>query len=346
MARHLAFPTSFLLALVLAGGAAQAQQSTLTLFPEAAVWNDVIEARIEGTGCTGETETAVHFVEGIGWIIDIDLLHCSGSATPFSTVVELGPLFPQDYTVNLQNAIRHIVSPPPPPFDTDTLKVYREASLDVVLPEAATDAAPFTLTFRGPASSPCFQLEPPVVQGNAITATFVDNCPILPIPGAHIFAEEFQVGPLAAGEYEVRLFEYVEGESRPRLHRQTLFVHDADGCVPSDTVLCLQGARFRLEVDWKDFQNHAGKGHAIPLADRDDSGLFWFFQEENIELTAKVLDGCGLGGHWWVFLSSGSTVEYTVKVTDTLTGRTKTYTNDRGESAPLVADTAAFSCVP
>ena len=59
-----------------------------------------------------------------------------------------------------------------------------------------------------------------------------------------------------------------------------------------------------------------------------------------------MLNGCGLGGHWWVFLSSGSTVEYTVKVTDTLTGRTKTYTNDSGEAQPLIADTAAFSCVP
>jgi hypothetical protein len=33
-------------------------------------------------------------------------------------------------------------------------------------------------------------------------------------------------------------------------------------------------------------------------------------------------------------------------VTDTKTGRTKEYTNDLGEAAPLVADTAAFSCAP
>ena len=333
-------------ALFLVGGAAQAQQASLTLSHETAVWNDVIEARIEGVGCSGETETFISLVGGFGWVIDIDLQDCTNSPRPFSTVVELGPLFPQDYTVQLHNSIRHVVSPPPPAFDTAPLEVYREASVDVVLPEAATDAAPFTLTFRGPASSPCFQLEPPVVQDNAITAIFVDNCPILPIPGAHIFAEEFQVGPLAAGEYEVRFFEHVPPDTRPRLHRQTLIVHDADGCVPSGTTLCLQDGRFRVEVDWKDFENNSGKGHPIPLAGRDDSGLFWFFQEENIELTVKVLNGCGLGGHWWVFLSSGSTVEYTVKVTDTLTDTTKTYTNDRGEAAPLLADTAAFSCNP
>jgi hypothetical protein len=350
MSRHLRIPAAFLTALVLAGGAVGAQQATLTLFPEAAVWNDVIEARIEGVGCTGEAEVFVHELPGVGWVIDIDLLHCSsGSTTPFSAVVELGPLFPRDYTVQLQNSIRHIVSPPPPPFDTATLKVYREASLDVVLPDVATDAAPFTLTFRGPASSSCFQLEPPAIQGRTITAHFVDNCPILPIPGPHIFAEEFQFGPLPAGEYEIRFFEFVEGESRPRLHRQTLFVYDADECAPSDTVLCLQGGRFKVEVNWKDFQNKTGKGHAIPLEGRDDSGLFWYFHEDNIELTVKILNGCGLGpngGHWWVFLSSGSTVGYTVTVTDTLTDRTKTYTNESGEAAPLVADTSAFSCVP
>lgn len=346
MSRHLRFLSALLFALVPVC-AAQAQQASFTLVPDVAVWNDVIEARIEGVGCPGETEVAVHFLPWAGWVVDIDLLLCSSSSTtPFSTVVELGPLFPQDYTVNLQNSIRHIVSPPPPPFDTATLKVYREASLDMVLPDRATDEAPFTLTFRGPASSSCFQLEPPVVEGNTITAHFVDNCPILPIPGPHIFEEEFVLGPLPAGEYEVRIFEHLEGESRPRLARETLTIYDADGCAPSDTTLCLQQGRFQVEVTWRDFQNKTGKGHAIPLAVRDDSGLFWYFQEENIELTVKVLNGCGLGGNWWVFLSSGSTVEYTVTVTDTLTHRTKTYTNDRGEAAPLVADTSAFSCSP
>ncbi|HEX5720099.1 MAG TPA: hypothetical protein VF179_28340 [Thermoanaerobaculia bacterium] len=336
--------TLLLVALVPICGAAQAQQATLTLSHETVVWDDEVEARIEGVGCSGEFETAVHFLPWAGWIVDIDLLHCDSSSTmPFSTVVKLGRLFPQDYTVQLQNWIRFIVSPPPPAFDTAKLKVaYHEASLDVVLPEVATDAAPFTLTYRGPASTTCFFLDPPVVEGNAITQYFSENCPVLPIPGPHIFEREFQVGPLAAGEYEIRFISL--GEARPRLHRQTLIVHDADRCVPSDTALCLQGGRFRIEVDWKDFQDHAGKGHPIPLAGQDDSGLVWFFKEENIELTVKVLNGCALGDNFWVFLSSGSTVEHTVTVTDTRFGRKKTYTNDRGEAAPLIADTAAFSC--
>ena len=325
-------------ALVLVCGAAQAQQATLTLFPEVAMWNDVIEARIEGTGCTGEIDGP--FI--VGSRIDIPLRGCHPSTLgTFSTVVKLGPLYPHDFTVRVYDAS----TPASVVFDTATLSVRREASVDIDLPTDARDNGLILIKLRFPASSLCYSLDPPEVHGNVIEATFTDNCPVLPPGPPLVREEEFDVGPLPAGEYDVRFFE-TSGTGRALLHRETLTVHDSDGCVPSEIALCLQNDRFRVEVNWKDFQNNTGKGHAIPLEGRDDSGLFWFFKEENIELTVKVLNGCGLGGHWWVFLSSGSTVEYTVTVTDTLTHRTKTYTNDSGEAAPLLADTAAFSCVP
>lgn len=329
--------------------AAEAQQATLTLSRDAALWNEKVVARIDTVGCTGEVSPpALNFNQG-EWTVDIGLsvFECPISAEiPLTFFVDIGPLFPRDYTVRVVWAAHHIQTPV---LDTAPLRVYRKASVSVGLPEAATDAAPFPLVLRGPASGGCFLLDPPQVQGNVITATFDDNCPVLPIPGAHVFEEEFTVGPLPAGEYEVRFFEWGILETRPRLHRQILTVHDADRCVPSDTVLCLQDGRFKVEVDWKDFKGKTGPGHAIPLAGKDDSGLFWYFSKENIELTAKILNGCGTGangGHWWVFLSSGSTVEYTVTVTDTAMNRTKTYTNDSGEAAPLIADTSAFSCAP
>lgn len=357
MSRPLRSLSVLLLAFVSICGAVQAQaQASFTLFPEVAEWDDSIEARIEGFGCGGEVKsTHVEFIPGFGWTIDIDiaLSFCNISAyAPFSTVVELGPLYPAEYTVRLHDEIRHIVSPPPPPLDTATLSVRREASLEIELPAVATDAAPFPIIFRGPASSACFFLEPPVVHGNVIEASFDNNCPILPPGGPHIFEETFQVGPLPAGEYDVRFFDFgVAQGAQPYLERKTLIVHDADRCVPSDTALCLQDGRFRVEVAWKDFQGQTGKGHAIPLEKRDDSGLVWFFAPDNIELTVKVLNGCSMPGNaghgsWWVFLSSGSTVEYTVTVTDTATGRKKTYKNALGESAPLIADTSAFSCSP
>ena len=343
MTRLLRALSALLLALVPLCGAEAQSPATFTLSTNAAVWNDVVVARIEADVCGLDASSpVVGFTAGVGWTVDIhvDVTPCNVLPPRLTTLVEIGPLYPGDYVVRVFDQSFEVGTAP--------LSIYRTASVSVELPAVVTDAAPFPLVLRGPAPGPCFLLDPPQVHGKVITATFDANCPIIPIPGPLLFEEEATVGPLPAGEYEVRFFEWpVElspQQPRPRLHRRTLTVYDSDRCVPSDTALCLQDERFRVEVDWKDFQGHAGKGHPIPLAGRDDSGLFWFFRNENVELTAKVLNGCNLGGHWWVFLSSGSTVEYTVKVTDTLTGSTKTYANDRGESAPLVADTAAFPC--
>lgn len=345
MPRPLRALSALLLAFVpLCGAEAQALVS-FTLSHDAALWNDVVVARLEADVCRLEAASPeVGFTPEVGWTIDIDVSiePCNHLPPRLTTLVEIGPLYPRDYVV------RVFENGQPAAVATAPLSIYRTASVSVELPAVATDAAPFPLVLRGPAPGPCFLLDPPQVQGKVITATFDANCPIIPIPGPLLFEEEATIGPLPAGEYEVRFFEWPldlsPQQPRPLLHRRTLTVYDTDKCVPSDTALCLQDERFRVEVDWKDFQDHAGKGHPIPLAGREDSGLFWFFRNENVELTTKVLNGCNLGGSWWVFLSSGSTVEYTVKVTDTQTGSTKTYTNDRGESAPLVADTAAFPC--
>ncbi|MEM8993499.1 MAG: pullulanase-type alpha-1,6-glucosidase, partial [Acidobacteriota bacterium] len=61
-------------------------------------------------------------------------------------------------------------------------------------------------------------------------------------------------------------------------------------CVPGATTLCLgEGDRFRLEVDWRDFDDRTGDGQAVEIG-RRDTGLFWFFDEDNLEITVKVLD--------------------------------------------------------
>ena len=349
MPRPLRALSALLLALVPLRGA-EAQSVSLTLSHDAALWNDVVVARLEADSCgLAAASPEVGFTPGVGWTIDIDatVKVCNVIPNRFTESVEIGPLYPQDYVVRVfENLIVNDQPTAPTLAATAPLKVYQEASVSIEAPGSVSDAAPFPLVLRGPASGGCFLLDPPTVQGNVITANFDDNCPVIPIPGSHLFEEEAMIGPLAAGEYELRFFEWSLNplEQRPRLHRQTLTVHDADKCVPSDTVLCLQDGRFRVEVHWRILQENGGVGHAIPLAGRDDSGLFWFFQKENIELTVKVLNGCALGGHWWVFLSSGSTVEYGVIVTDTLTHRTKTYGNVSEEAAPLVADTAAFPC--
>lgn len=111
-------------------------------------------------------------------------------------------------------------------------------------------------------------------------------------------------------------------------------------CVPSATRLCLAGGRFAVTARWKDFDGNTGDGQAVPLAG-GDTGYFWFFGEDNVEVVLKVLDGRPVNGRFWVFYGALSSVEYTLTVTDTETGAVKTYRNPAGRLGS-VADTGAF----
>jgi len=111
------------------------------------------------------------------------------------------------------------------------------------------------------------------------------------------------------------------------------------GCVTTDAALCLNSSRFRVSVRWKDFSNNTGEGHAVSLT--TDTGYFWFFGPNNVELVLKVLDGRGLNGSYWVFYGALSNVEYTITVTDMITGAVKTYFNPSGNFASR-GDTEAF----
>jgi ELWxxDGT repeat protein len=111
------------------------------------------------------------------------------------------------------------------------------------------------------------------------------------------------------------------------------------GCQPTSTILCLQGGRFRVEAQWRDFQDHFGTGMAVPLT--ADTGYFWFFDPSNAEVILKVLDGRGLNGHHWVFYGALSNVEYSLTITDTQTGLTQRYLNPSGQLAS-VGDTTGF----
>ena len=112
-------------------------------------------------------------------------------------------------------------------------------------------------------------------------------------------------------------------------------------CVTGPQTLCLQGGRFRVEVAWRvPPQGTSGAGTAIPVT--GDTGTFWFFSPNNLELMVKILDGRAINGHWWVFYGALSNVEYTITVADTATGAVEIYRNPYGHQGSN-ADTSAFS---
>jgi CSLREA domain-containing protein len=119
------------------------------------------------------------------------------------------------------------------------------------------------------------------------------------------------------------------------------FELNATACVTGGPNLCLNNDRFRVNVTFKTAQGQTGSGQAIQLT--PDTGYFWFFDPTNVEVTIKVLDGCGFNNHYWAFVSGMTNVEVTVTVTDTLTGATKTYSNPQGRPFRTSLDTSAFA---
>ncbi len=120
---------------------------------------------------------------------------------------------------------------------------------------------------------------------------------------------------------------------------------DNEACTRGDERLCLGQSRFRAEVTWRDFQGATGSGRGLQLAS-DDSGLFWFFSPNNLEMLVKVLDGCAINERFWVFAAATTNVEYTLQITDTETGQVKEYTNPLGVASPAITDTSAFTVCP
>ncbi len=113
-------------------------------------------------------------------------------------------------------------------------------------------------------------------------------------------------------------------------------------CVDSPIHRCLNQYRFQVEVEWRDFEGNTGFGRAVRQGS-PDSGLYWFFDPGNWEMLIKVLDGCNLNDRHWVFAAATTTVEYTLRVTDTETGQVREYFNPLGRAAPAITDTSAFA---
>ena len=114
-------------------------------------------------------------------------------------------------------------------------------------------------------------------------------------------------------------------------------------CVADASTLCLQNNRFSVQINWEDFNANTGFAQPVPLSDQ--SGYFWFFSPNNVELLIKVLDGTAVNGHVWVFFAATTNVFYNVTVTDTLSGATRQYQNPLGTSSPAVLDNQAFQSI-
>jgi len=112
-------------------------------------------------------------------------------------------------------------------------------------------------------------------------------------------------------------------------------------CSSTSTQLCLHHNRFQVQVAWQTPQGTTGVGTAFQTT--DDSGTFTFFNGNNLELVAKIVDACGLSQKLWFFVSGLTNVGVDLTVTDTVTGQTRTYHNPVGAPFQPILDTSAFA---
>jgi len=93
-------------------------------------------------------------------------------------------------------------------------------------------------------------------------------------------------------------------------------------------VLCLNAGRFSLRMQWATPDGRSGAGQAVALT--GDTGYFWFFSSNNVEMIVKALNACGFNSRFWVFAGGLTNVEVVLTVTDTQTGVVKAYANPQG----------------
>lgn len=116
---------------------------------------------------------------------------------------------------------------------------------------------------------------------------------------------------------------------------------EGGACEADDRTLCLEGGRFAVRARW---ETADGSGDAKALSRTTDTGLYWFFGSNNLEMMIKVLDGCAINGHRWVFAGGLTDVAVTMTVTDTETDEVRTWVNPAGALFEPIQDVKAFSC--
>jgi hypothetical protein len=135
----------------------------------------------------------------------------------------------------------------------------------------------------------------------------------------------------------------------PRVAEVTVADDDEDtpppppACVANVSTVCLLDGRFAVTARFRTETQPSRLATALPLT--DDTGYFWFFSADNVELVVKVLDGCDVPGFdtYWVFAAGLTAVEVDLRVEDTATGEVFLHHSPLDTPFRPLQDTAAFA---
>ena len=128
---------------------------------------------------------------------------------------------------------------------------------------------------------------------------------------------------------------------------RAVVVGEADGSTAAcdeTRALCLGGGRFEATVQWQPSTSRVDRSSKrVAVSDSPDTGLFAASPEEDPQILLQVLDRCAVNGHYWVDFAAVTDLEFTIRVRDTQTGRTKLYHHPAGATAAPVRDVEAFA---
>lgn len=132
--------------------------------------------------------------------------------------------------------------------------------------------------------------------------------------------------------------------SVPATYTLSLSCSGLNGCTAGAEEICLSDGRFRVTATYADTSGQSGSAQTVALT--DDTGYLWFFAASNVEAVVKVINGCGLNGHYWVFAGGLTNVNVKLTVTDMKTSKSVTYTNPQDTEFQPIQDTSAFATCP
>jgi hypothetical protein len=123
-------------------------------------------------------------------------------------------------------------------------------------------------------------------------------------------------------------------------------------CVPGPNRLCIDDEpgdrRFAITGSYETVLGGGAKGAAratalAPLGIRE-GGILSFFSATNPEILVKVLNGCAINEHFWVFFAATTTVGFELVVEDTVAQTERRYSNPDLHAAAPITDTAGLPC--
>ncbi|MYA08270.1 MAG: hypothetical protein F4060_09550 [Holophagales bacterium] len=111
-------------------------------------------------------------------------------------------------------------------------------------------------------------------------------------------------------------------------------------CVPETSPLVFDG--YNVRMCYETGGGTVGEAKAGIWAS-GESGLLWFFNRDNAEVLVKVLNGCHINNHRWVYVAPVTDLAFNLYVVDSQ-GRTWSHHNRQGDTASTRSDNEAFPC--